>query len=431
MDADAVFNRYDIRGDYPGEIDAAFAERLGKAVGMHALAEEWSIVVTGRDTRDASDAVYEPFIRGVRATGADVVDTGVSVTDRTALAAAHYGGMGVMVTASHHAWTRTGFKLLYPAGNGFSNADMDRVEDRFRAEDFTTGEGSLLRVQHEFDEWYMERMRDVFTDHADTLQGAAVVLDAVGGSERTAPRLFEELGASVHLAERDTLPDPEPGRNNREEVKAALAEHDAAIAVGYDPDADRVYAIHPEEGWIGGDHLFYLLGRILEPGHVVASLDTAPIIEELDADVEYTRVGDIFVASKGVEVDADLLGEPNGHYAVPAFTWYNSGILASLLLAAHHAELPAILDSVRDHTTVRHVETFPGMGERDAAMNDVMKAAAQNYEVVSTEDGVKFADGNITALARPSATTPKIRLIVHGTGDIAERAADIRSTLFA
>lgn len=431
MDPDAVFNRYDIRGDHPEEIDEAFAERLGKAVGTHAQEEAWATVVVGRDTRDASEAVYTPLLRGIRSTGADVVDAGVSVTDRTALAATHYGGMSVMVTASHHAWRRTGFKLLYPEGNGFSNEDLDRVEERFRAEAFAEGEGSMLRVQHEFDELYIERMQEVFHSHADALDGVTVVVDAVGGSERTAPLVFEELGATVHAVERDARPEPEPGKDSRADVAAALAEHEADIAVGYDPDADRVYAIHPGEGWLNGDRLFYLLARIVEPDRIVASLDTAPIIEEVDAAVEYTRVGDIFVAAKGMEVDADLLGEPNGHYAVPDFCWYNSGVLASLLLAAHHDHIPAMLDPVRDHATFRHVERFATVAERDEAMNAVMKAVARNYEVLSTEDGVKFSAENVIALARPSATTPKIRLIVHGTDAITEQVDGIRDTLFA
>ena len=33
---EAVFNRYDIRGTYPDEIDEAFAYRLGRAAGTYA-----------------------------------------------------------------------------------------------------------------------------------------------------------------------------------------------------------------------------------------------------------------------------------------------------------------------------------------------------------------------------------------------------------
>lgn len=413
MDPEAVFTRYDIRGDHPEEIDAEFAERLGRAVGTYARQEDRGQVVVGRDTREASEAVRDPFIAGVRAAGANVVDVGVGPTDRTALAAEHFGGVGAMITASHHSWDRTGFKLLYERGNGFTNQDLDRVRDLFRSEEFETGEGTLIREQHEFDEEYMERAEKVFRDMADGID-ATVVVDPAGAAGRTAPLLFEELGAEVVEHEWSERPDPEPAEGNRAAVRATMERDDADLAVGYDPDADRVYLFHPDIGWVDGDRLFHAMAQIVEPERVVASIDTAPMLEELDIDISYTRVGDVFVAEEGVERDADLLGEPNGHYAVPAFSWYNSGVFCSLLLAAHADDLPALLEPVKDHRTERFVTEFDTMNERDHAMREVKKRVAERYDVVSRVDGVKFAGDGVVALARPSGTSPKIRLVVHG-----------------
>ncbi|MDY6776788.1 MAG: hypothetical protein SVQ76_01630 [Candidatus Nanohaloarchaea archaeon] len=428
MNAEAVFNRYDIRGEYPEEIDEDFAERLGKAVGTRAVREGRGKVVTGRDDREASEAVYPAFIRGLRSTGANLVDIGVGTTDRTALAASHYGGTGAMVTASHHSWKRTGFKLLHERGNGFSNQDLEDVEELFRGGDFETGEGTLINEQNEFDEIYIEELEERFDE--DALEGAKVVLDAVGGSGRTAPAVFEELGAKVVEHRRDGRPDPEPGKDNRSEVKARMEEEEADLAVGYDPDGDRVYVFHPEEGWIDGDNLFYLISRIVEPDTVVASVDTSPLIEEVGAEVEYTRVGDIFVSERGVQIGADLLGEPNGHYAVPDFSWYNSGILSSLLMASRHRDISGMLEEVEDYSTDRYAEAFEDVEEREEAMKQVKRRVAKNYEVVSTVDGLKFEGEGFTGLVRPSGTSPKIRLVVHVEGESEDGAGEVRKTVF-
>jgi phosphoglucosamine mutase len=413
MDADAVFNRYDIRGTYPDEIDETFAERIGKAAGTYAIRESRGTVVVGRDTRESSDAVHTAFIDGIRSTGADVVDVGVGTTDRTALAANHYGGIGVMVTASHHAWKRTGFKFLYEQGHGFSNDELDAIHDLFEEQQFERGDGTKLTVQDEFDETYIEAVQSAVTDIPDTDLSATVVLDAVGGTQRTAAWIFEELGATVIEVERDERPEPEPTPDTRQDVHEQLDKTDADIAVGYDPDGDRVYVIHPDYGWIDGNQLFYMLGVITGADSIVASIDTAPPIEQLGADVTYTRVGDVFVAEKGVDLAADLLGEPNGHYAVTDFCWYNSGIFASLLLTAYHGRFDTMLADTEDYVTHRFVQTFDSIDDRDTAMTDVKKQVAQQFDVVSTMDGLKFEGDGFTGLVRPSGTSPKIRLIVH------------------
>lgn len=429
MNPDAVFNRYDIRGSYPDEIDEQFAKRMGWAIGTYAQREGRGRLVVGQDARDATDAIYDTFLTGVRDTGTSVVDVRTGPTDRTALACSRYGGIGVMVTASHHAWERTGFKLLYPKGHGFSNDDLERVKTIFNDGDFAHGEGTLLQEQHEFDETYIDLVKHDFEAFADRID-ATVVIDAIGGAERTAPLIFEELGADVVSMDRDTVPDPEPSEHTRQDVFDRMESADADLAVGYDPDGDRVYVIHPELGWIDGDRLFYLLARIIQPDAITASFDTAPFIENVYADVAYTRVGDVFVAEKGVEMDADLLGEPNGHYAVTDFCWYNSGIFASLLLTAHHDRIPSLLEPVQDYASLRHTELFDDMDERESAMNAVTKRVAQNYEVKSTMDGIKFETDGVTALVRPSGTSPKIRLVVHHREDHAEEAQNIKETVF-
>jgi phosphomannomutase len=430
VNAAAVFNRYDIRGSYPDEIDAEFAERIGKAAGTYAQRHGRGTVVTGRDTRDSSETVYGAFLSGIRATGAEVVDVGVGTTDRTALAAQHYGGIGVMVTASHHAWERTGFKFLYEQGNGFTNDDLATIRDLFETQAFARGNGTRLTVQDEFDEIYIDTVQSSFHDIIDTDLDTRVLLDAAGGAQRTAAIIFEELGAEVIPIDREDRAHPEPREDTRQDVQQRLQETTADIAVGYDPDGDRVYVIHPDQGWMDGDRLFYLLATIVDADEIVASVDTAPFIEQLDAAVTYTRVGDVFVAEKGVETGADLLGEPNRHYAVTDFCWYNSGIFASLLFAATHDRFDDLLGDVQDAETHRFVETYSDPDARDAAMTDVKKQVAKHFDVLDTVDGLKFTDDGFTGLVRPSGTSPKIRLIIH-TDDRTVDPATVHETVFA
>ncbi|MDY6770841.1 MAG: hypothetical protein SV186_02665 [Candidatus Nanohaloarchaea archaeon] len=434
MNADEVFNRYDVRGDWPEEIDEEFSRRLGRAYGTYAQREAHDTVVIGHDTREHSEEAADAFAEGVRSTGASLVRVGLGTTDRVALAAEHYGGLGAMVTASHHEWSRTGFKFLYEQGYGFGNEDLGEVKQLFREEDFATGESHALDMEAEFDEEYVEAALSFLDDHGDA-EGTVVLDCCNGGASRLAPEIFEELGFEVVTVNDATTGggvDPEPDEDNRRSIKAAMEEHDAGMALGYDPDGDRVYAFHADEGGMDGNELFYLLGRLTEAETIAASIDTSDLIEELDAAVEYARVGDVFVSALGAEMDADLLGEPNGHYAVTEFCWYNSGILCSALLALHHDDLPALLDEVSAYTTERRVLHVASSEEKDDAVQDAIKYAAKNFEVVSTIDGVKFTGDGFTALVRPSGTSNKVRLIVNGTDAdrVAERADGLFDAMF-
>jgi len=435
MTYEDVFNRYDIRGEWPDEIDPAFAHRLGKAIGTYRLREQRFKVVVGHDTRQHSQDAHEELIKGLRSTGVEVIDIGLSTTDRVGLACQHHGALGVMVTASHHRWERTGFKLLYEQGYGFGNEDLEEVKDTFRVEDFETGDGVVMGAAAEFSEEYLERAVEYLAGFDGSCDH--VIVDCCnGGAVSIAPALFEELGIETTLVNDDRAGggcEPEPDEDSRTAVADRLHEADADLAVGYDPDADRVYCIHPELGWIDGDRLFYLLGRITGAGTVTASIDTSPMLEELDADIGYTRVGDVFVSAQGYADDADLLGEPNGHYAMTDFCWYNSGVMASALLALHHDELGELLAPIEAYQTARLVHHLDGDQEKDAAMQAVLKQVAMRYVVGSRIDGVQFrTEDGLTCLVRPSGTAPKLRLIVHGTsGDLQERAEDISSHVFS
>lgn len=426
MTYEDVFNRYDIRGAWPDEIDRGFARRLGQAIGTYRRDQQRFKVVVGHDTRDHSAIAHEELVDGLRSTGVEVIDVGLSTTDRTALASQYHGALGVMVTASHHRWERTGFKLLYEQGYGFGNDDLEDVKQVFRDQAFREEDGVVMRAEAEFTEEYLERA----ADYLEQFDGNCdhIVLDCCnGGAARLAPAVFEELGIETTVVNGSRTGGgcaPEPGESNRSYVKDELDETDADLAVGYDPDADRVYCIHPDLGWISGDRLFYLLARITEPDTVTASIDTSPMLEELDAEISYTRVGDVFVSAQGYEDDADLLGEPNGHYAMTDFCWYNSGIIASALLALNHDRLPELLEPVQEYRTERRVQRLDDGTEKDAAMQAVLKQVAKRYEVVDRVDGVRFETDALICLVRPSGTSQKLRLIVHGQGDDVEDQTD-------
>ncbi len=430
MNPNKVFKRYDIRGKYPLEINEEFSKKLGKAVGSYVLRNNGNRVVVSRDNRECSVNVKEPFLKGLRATGVNIVDIGEGPTDRLALGAKMYRGVGVQITASHLSWDKTGFKLVYTRGNGFDNEDLDEVKKIFIDEDFKSYNDSFeVDESFEFDETYEEEMVNYF----DGLNGKGqrVVLDASGGpAKEFAKSIMEKMGFQVSVIEREN-PDPCPDPQKRKDVIKKVNEEDAILGIVFDPDADRVYIVHPEKGWIDGNSVIYTLIKLKDAEKVAVSVDSAEFIEETGADISYSRVGDIFVSKKGVDVEAEILGEPNGHYALTDFCWYNSGILVGAYIANNYAEFEKVLEEVPQHVTVEKTIKTPSEASKKRKMDKAMKMAPRDYNIINTIDGVKFYGEGFTSLVRPSGTSNKIRITVHGENEtrVEEAAEEIYSEL--
>ncbi|MEO8081357.1 MAG: phosphomannomutase/phosphoglucomutase, partial [Caldimonas sp.] len=112
----SIFKAYDIRGIVGTTIDENFAEHLGRAFGTEALAAGERAVVVGRDGRVSGPALSAALIRGLVATGLDVVDLGAVTTPMlyyvAATREAHGCSSGIEVTGSHNPKDYNGFKMV-------------------------------------------------------------------------------------------------------------------------------------------------------------------------------------------------------------------------------------------------------------------------------------------------------------------------------
>ena len=417
-----VFTRYDVRGEYPSELNEEFALKFGKAIGTFAK----NMIVVGFDTRQCSRSLKSALVAGILSTGVDVIDVGLGPTDKIALAGNHYGAdLSVMITASHHDWTRNGFKLMYTKGNGFSNDDMAKIKKLFMSSEFRASLhkdiGIYTDKYAEFQDIYVSKAIDAFKKYFDNIDATVVVDCCEGGASVTTPILLEKLGAKVIRVNCNTVPTfsihPEPDEENRNHLIQVLNDNKADIIVGHDPDADRIFAYDSEGNWISGDDIFCILAKIASAKKIVASLDTSKMLEDVTgAEVIFTPVGDIFVSKKAIEEGADFCGEPNGHYAFPDFCWYNSGTFCALVLAAKAKELVSLRESFPKYYILKEKIKFSDMAAAIDKMKKIkdMVVSDDTCSVISDEDGVKFDVSGIVCFVRPSGTSPVVRVVVEG-----------------
>ena len=240
-----IFREYDIRGEYPTQIDEETAYTIGRSYGSYIQEKiKRNICGVGRDNRLSSPALSKELIRGILDSGCNVIDFGLTTTPMYYFACKKTNVIiGVMVTASHNPKDDNGFKFSF---DNLGNARGEQIYD-FRdytlAGNFLSGKGELS----EFDprEYYKSFIKDAI-DMGD--RKLKVVLDCGNGTTSLFAeeiyKQFPNLKITMICDEGDATfpnhhPDPAVEENNQM-LKDKVLEIKADIGIGFDGDGDRV-----------------------------------------------------------------------------------------------------------------------------------------------------------------------------------------------
>lgn len=118
-----IFKAYDIRGEYPGEIDekavSEIAGKLSKFAGKK--------IVVAHDARLSSPALYRAAIRGIKyqVSGIKIIEVGLATTPMFYfLVNKLKASGGIMVTASHNPKKFNGLKIVGPQARPISGQEI-------------------------------------------------------------------------------------------------------------------------------------------------------------------------------------------------------------------------------------------------------------------------------------------------------------------
>lgn len=294
-----IFRAYDVRGEFPDDFDAAFAQQLGGRVVAHLKAET---LVVGRDARMSSDELAYAVIDGAVHAGTKVIDVGVLSTPQFYWTIRSSGAAGgVMVTASHNPPKYNGFKVVAAHGPLLEVLGGHTIRQIYDSRD--TAHRASGEIEY----------RDVAADYAAAVayaagwQGGRELLMAVDGPE----------------AVRDVL------------SRLGPIAPDHGLAVRYDPDGDRV-AFFENGEQIPADFIFLLLAEQLHLSPVVFDLRFSRTVRNRLAahQIPYTvsKVGRLFLTEAMHRTHAALGGELSGHYYWREFGGMESPELTTLRL---------------------------------------------------------------------------------------------------
>lgn len=451
IDLSRIVKAYDVRGTVPDQLDEPVAEALGRAFvqTLRSRGEFAERVVTAHDMRASGPALASAFAAGVRAEGADVIESGLGSTDLLYFASGTLDLPGAMFTASHNPAQYNGIKLCKQGAKPVGQ-DSGLAEVRERAQAILEGRGEppagdrqgSVEQRGMLDAYaaYLRGLVDltgirpltVVVDAGNGMGGYTVPAVLGEGLPLTIIPLYFELDGTFPNHEANPL---EPA--NLVDLQAKVRETGADLGLAFDGDADRCFVVD-ERGEAVSPSTITAMVAVRElakaPGatiihNLITSRAVPEIVLEHGGVPVRTRVGHSFIKAEMASTGAVFGGEHSAHYYFADFWGADTGMLAAMhtlaMLGGQAAPLSAL---TKDY--VRYVDS----GEINSTVADPAAKMAEieaAYPVpVDRLDGITldFPDGSWVSV-RPSNTEPLLRLNVEAP--TAERMAALRDEMLA
>ena len=464
----SIFKAYDIRGVTPTTINEVVAFGLGKAFGTRALAAGEKTVAVGRDGRLTGPALAVALMRGLAASGVNVLDVGMVTTPMLYFAASTLCTSGIQVTGSHNPKDHNGFKMVLAGraiyGDEIQALHHSMVNNNLAAQlaDSLQGVEGIAPgtiTQHSVEAAYVSRI----VADVKLARPMKIVVDSGNGvAGASAPAIFRALGCEVVelFSEVDGNfpnhhPDPSKPENLRD-LMAALQTTGAELGLAFDGDGDRLGLVTKDGQNIYPDRQMMLFAKdVLSrvPGGTVVfdvkcSQRLAPAITAAGGVPLMYKTGHSLIKAKMKEVNSPLGGEMSGHiFFKERWFGFDDGTYAGarlLEIVSRSADASAVLNALptsfstpelnvvckegEPHTVVEALVAAVNTASPAAVSSDgsaqgstgpsgasaIRKAISEGAAVVNTIDGVRVDWSDGFGLIRASNTTPVLVLRFEG-----------------
>ncbi len=418
-----IFREYDIRGIAEKELTNETIELIGKAFGTFLGRKGLKKFAVGRDVRLSSERIKNALIRGINATGCDVIDIGEVPTPVLYFAIVHLKvDGGVMVTGSHNPIEFNGLKMSEGIASIYGD-DIQKLRKLIEQNDFQLGQGKV-------------EQKNLVPEYVNTIKSKIklarklkIVVDAGNGTAGViAPQIWEDLGCEVIrlYCEPDGrfpnhLPDPTVPKYVKD-LQNKVIETGADVGIGYDGDSDRIGAIDEKGRMIFADRLIALFSQDVlkkNPGakivfDVKCSQALPEYIEKFGGKPLMWKTGHSLLKAKMKEIHAPFAGEMSGHifFADDYFGFddaiYVSGRLLQII-SKSKKKLSELIDEIPYFISTPEIRVDCSDDAKFDVVADIAASFKKQYETIDI-DGVRVLFGDGWGLVRASNTQPVLVL---------------------
>ena len=433
--APSILREYDVRGVVGRTLGADDAYALGRSFATLLFARIGGVsgrVAVCRDGRLSSPELSAALIRGLRDSGADVVDIGIGPSPMLYFAEASGEQPtedvigGVQVTGSHNPADHNGFKMVME-GRPFFGADIAHLGRVAAAGAWREGSGGYARrdVLPAYVARLLRGLRGGLPPDAEAkLSALRIGWDAGNGAAGPAiEALTAKLPGEHHLLHTRIdgrfphhHPDPSDA-GNLAELQALVAAKRLHFGFAFDGDGDRLGVIDAKGRILWGDQLLAILAEDL-----LRDLPGATIIGDVKcSDAVFARIaqlggqplmwktGHSLLKSKMAETGAPLAGELSGHLFF-AHDWYgfDDALYAAVRLIAASLNtgrtITAMRDAMPDLVATPDLRFAVEEARKVAIVEEIADALAREGARVDRTDGVRVSTEDGWWLLRASNT---------------------------
>lgn len=423
-----IFKAYDIRGIVGQTLTAQHMQLIGQALGSEAVSRGLTSIAFARDGRLSGPELGQALVKGLLATGVNVVDVGMVPTPVLYFAAAELtGGSGAMLTGSHNPADYNGIKMVL--GDETLAADaIQALRTRIENKDFIEGSGQYQT--NPLSNQYIERV----AADIKLARGLKVVIDSGNGvAGGLAPKLYKQLGCEVVelYSEVDGRfpnhhPDPSQPSNLTDLIEMVQATN-ADVGLAFDGDGDRLGVVSPDGSVIWPDRLMMLFAADVLSRHPSAQIiydikcsnNLTRAIWEKGGEPVMWKTGHSLIKAKMKQSGALLAGEMSGHIFFKE-RWYGfddalyAGARLLEIIAADDRGAQQIFASLPDAVNTPELRVDMQEGEQQRFMDELMMRADFPEANVIMIDGIRADFENGWGLVRASNTTPSLILRFEG-----------------
>ena len=416
----SIFKAYDIRGIVGATLTPRIVYDIGRAIGSEAFDRGQQTVIVARDGRLSGPELTEALIKGLCASGRDVINIGLVPTP-VLYFATHYmsTASGVMLTGSHNPPDYNGMKIVL-RGETLSGDAIQGLRERIEKQNYQSGQGSVKNMNVVPD--YIQRI----ASDIRLSRPLKIVIDCGNGAAGdVAPQLLQALGCDITELFCDidgNFPNhhPDPSQpENLQDLIERVEQEGADLGLAFDGDGDRLGVVDSSGTIIWPDRQMVLYARDVlsrNPGaeiifDVKCSRHLARAIKHFGGEPVMWKTGHSLIKARMKESGALLAGEMSGHIFFKE-RWF--GFDDALYTAARLLE---ILSNERGSTSevfaaVPNALCTPElrleMEDRDhfQFMEQLAQVAQFPGAAITTIDGIRVDFNDGWGLVRASNTTP-------------------------
>lgn len=422
----SIFKDYDIRAVAGEELDEAGVERLARGIAQYFKP---TTVAVGRDMRVSSKAWRDAMVKGLTASGVNVIDLGEVATDMAYFAAGTLDvDLAVMISASHNPPKYNGFKIVKRGAAGVSGdtgiyALRDLVTSDQEFSDAATA--GTVEEKDVINDW---------VDHAlavidvSSIKPLKVVVDAGNGmAGKVMPVVAKKLPIEItpmYFELDGTFPNHLANpllEETHGPIQEEIKKQGADVGLMFDGDGDRMFLMDETGRFVSGTLTTAMVAAQMlskQPGsailyNAICGRVVPQTVEKLGGSAHRVRVGHTIIKEKMREHDAIFAGEHSGHYFFKKNFSADSGLIAALVVLELMSEKGKKMSEL-----VHEYDVYPSSGEINFSVEDkegMMKGLEEHFKDAESSDwldGVSIWFKDWWANIRPSNTQPVLRLNV-------------------